>query len=635
MPLHLLEQLRSAITPQIVGYAAKALGETPAATQRAIDLVLPAILSGLASATRMPGGLATVARLILDPVNDGTLLQQLPALYQGTMTAAPAYRLGSQLLHSIFGSKLGHVTQTAAVLASVKPAASALLVSTLAPHVVSVLGERLRIGADATPAALAGLFETERLPIQAALAPEFEHIFGPPWLAPTAANAATANSASAVAVTHPAVLAATTAARSVPSPATAAATTAPTATAAAATAATRAPRVEAAARSGSGLWIIFPAGVAFGMLGLLASFGSRFDSQDRRPAAPVTAEASAPAPIVAAKPASPSSPAVAAVKPLPAAPVPAAKAPDAKPAAAAKAPEAKPIAAAKPATKPATEVAAAPPPPGVTTYFGVTPPLGEGTARPNPDYAPIVAAEVVTPVEPAPPVPAVEPVAGITSYFGPGKPVAETAAIANPDYTPPTAAPLATAATPAPAEVAPDAPVAEPAPHVPGATTYFGPGKSVKDAAAIANPDYKPAPASLPVVAPVVAATVPAAAPIASCQDTVATAVKSGLVLFNSARATLKSGSIGTLNRIAAAFLACRDKALRIEGHTDSTGNSDMNQKLSEARAQTVAQYLVSKGIETGRVTSAGFGQARPVAPNDTAANKALNRRIEFIVQDK
>ena len=684
----LLEQLRSAITPQLVAYAAKMIGEPPAQTDNAINMVLPAMLSGLASATRMPGGLAAVARLIYDPVNDGTLSKQLPALYQGTMTAAPAYRLGSQLLHSIFGSKLGQVTQTAAVLSGVKPAASALLVSTLAPHVVSMLGERLRAGGNDTPAALARLFETERLPIQAALPPEFEHIFGAPLLAHTAPQVATA--ATGIAASHPAVVAATAAAQASASSAGVANKAKATAAATAADARTR-----AADSGGSGPWIIFSLGLVF--WGLLTSLGSRPNDHERVPAAPVADTAKPAAPKVAEMKPEPAAKAPEA-KPAPASKAPepappAAKAPEVKPAApAANVPETKPAATAKapepksvPAAKPVAEVPAGPPPPpGVTTYFGNTPALLDAPARANPDYRPVVAAEVVAATAAEPAAVAFEPVPGITSYFGPAKPVAEMAAIPNPDYTPavpdaaaaaapaPAAAvveaaasaiapppapgvttyfgpgtplkeaaavpnpdytPAAPAPAPAPAPaavVAAAAPAIAPAP-APGVTTYFGPGKPLKEAAAIPNPGYKPAPA-LPVAPAPAAAPFPAAV---ACQDTVTAAVKSGLVLFYSAKATLKPASVGTLNRIAAAFQSCRDNGLRIEGHTDNTGNADMNQKLSEARAQKVAQYLVSKGIDISRVSSAGFGLTRPVAPNDSAAHKALNRRIEFIVQNK
>ncbi|MCW3116339.1 MAG: OmpA family protein [Chitinophagaceae bacterium] len=69
---------------------------------------------------------------------------------------------------------------------------------------------------------------------------------------------------------------------------------------------------------------------------------------------------------------------------------------------------------------------------------------------------------------------------------------------------------------------------------------------------------------------------------------------------------------------------------LAIDGHTDNTGKAEKNQILSEARAAAVKNYLVSKGIDQSRLTSAGYGQDQPIADNKTAAGKAKNRRVEL-----
>ena len=71
---------------------------------------------------------------------------------------------------------------------------------------------------------------------------------------------------------------------------------------------------------------------------------------------------------------------------------------------------------------------------------------------------------------------------------------------------------------------------------------------------------------------------------------------------------------------------------LRIEGYTDSTGSEDFNLKLSGQRANTVQTFLVQQGLQQDDVTSAGEGQANPVAGNDTAAGRQQNRRVEIIV---
>lgn len=69
---------------------------------------------------------------------------------------------------------------------------------------------------------------------------------------------------------------------------------------------------------------------------------------------------------------------------------------------------------------------------------------------------------------------------------------------------------------------------------------------------------------------------------------------------------------------------------VRVEGHTDSHGTDVYNQKLSERRAQTVAQYLTSHGIPADRVSAVGMGEVKPIADNATAAGRAQNRRVEF-----
>ncbi len=73
------------------------------------------------------------------------------------------------------------------------------------------------------------------------------------------------------------------------------------------------------------------------------------------------------------------------------------------------------------------------------------------------------------------------------------------------------------------------------------------------------------------------------------------------------------------------------DKTLvEVVGHTDSVGGTEMNQALSERRANTVSTYLSGKGVAEQRFLVAGFGETRPVATNDTAEGRALNRRVEI-----
>jgi OOP family OmpA-OmpF porin len=71
---------------------------------------------------------------------------------------------------------------------------------------------------------------------------------------------------------------------------------------------------------------------------------------------------------------------------------------------------------------------------------------------------------------------------------------------------------------------------------------------------------------------------------------------------------------------------------IEIGGHTDSDGSEADNQKLSEDRAMAVAGYIAKAGVDAGRLSAKGFGEAKPVAENTTPEGKAQNRRIEFRV---
>jgi outer membrane protein OmpA-like peptidoglycan-associated protein len=79
-----------------------------------------------------------------------------------------------------------------------------------------------------------------------------------------------------------------------------------------------------------------------------------------------------------------------------------------------------------------------------------------------------------------------------------------------------------------------------------------------------------------------------------------------------------------------AAFLKENPKVkVEIGGHTDDVGNDDDNQLLSQNRAESVANYLISKGIAPERLTYKGYGESQPIAPNTSAAGRLQNRRVE------
>lgn len=103
-------------------------------------------------------------------------------------------------------------------------------------------------------------------------------------------------------------------------------------------------------------------------------------------------------------------------------------------------------------------------------------------------------------------------------------------------------------------------------------------------------------------------------------------------VLFDSGSYTLKPAARERLARISGIVLAYPDLRLEIEGHTDSVGSDAYNQTLSEKRAGSVRDYLMSNGVSINNVIARGMGKENPVADNSTAAGRKLNRRVELIV---
>ncbi len=117
------------------------------------------------------------------------------------------------------------------------------------------------------------------------------------------------------------------------------------------------------------------------------------------------------------------------------------------------------------------------------------------------------------------------------------------------------------------------------------------------------------------------------------CQDLLRSAYAEGVIRFAFASATLDRRSFATLNRLVKIVNSCPSFAVEIEGHTDSKGNEESNRILSERRAQSVVDYLTANGVASDRLIAVGYGETRPVASNDTSANRAKNRRIEFAVR--
>jgi outer membrane protein OmpA-like peptidoglycan-associated protein len=106
-----------------------------------------------------------------------------------------------------------------------------------------------------------------------------------------------------------------------------------------------------------------------------------------------------------------------------------------------------------------------------------------------------------------------------------------------------------------------------------------------------------------------------------------------GKIQFATARAAIMPESDPILEAAAGIMRKYPEFKVRVEGHTDNVGGSASNKRLSQARAEAVVRYLVErKGIDRARLSAAGFGDARPIADNNTEAGRATNRRVEFVV---
>jgi outer membrane protein OmpA-like peptidoglycan-associated protein len=107
-------------------------------------------------------------------------------------------------------------------------------------------------------------------------------------------------------------------------------------------------------------------------------------------------------------------------------------------------------------------------------------------------------------------------------------------------------------------------------------------------------------------------------------------------VQFATGKATILPNSYPILDEVVRLLKVNPEiKHLAIEGHTDNRGANDLNEKLSNDRANSVMQYLVDKGIDAGKLSAAGFGPKKPIADNNTADGRQKNRRVEFHIRDK
>ncbi|WKJ92279.1 OmpA family protein [Methylomonas montana] len=108
-----------------------------------------------------------------------------------------------------------------------------------------------------------------------------------------------------------------------------------------------------------------------------------------------------------------------------------------------------------------------------------------------------------------------------------------------------------------------------------------------------------------------------------------------GDVLFRTNKAQLQSGGLRNIDKLGEFLMQYPDYKVLVEGYTDSRGSDELNQELSDRRAYAVRTALVDGGVNSDRIRTRGYGEEYPVADNDTAASRQLNRRVEIILSDE
>jgi outer membrane protein OmpA-like peptidoglycan-associated protein len=103
-----------------------------------------------------------------------------------------------------------------------------------------------------------------------------------------------------------------------------------------------------------------------------------------------------------------------------------------------------------------------------------------------------------------------------------------------------------------------------------------------------------------------------------------------GNITFGTNRAEIRSDFYDVLNSVSTVLKEFDKTAIRVAGHTDSTGSDSYNQTLSEERAQSVGRYLMSRNVASGRIQTVGYGERYPIASNETESGRQANRRVEL-----
>jgi len=106
-------------------------------------------------------------------------------------------------------------------------------------------------------------------------------------------------------------------------------------------------------------------------------------------------------------------------------------------------------------------------------------------------------------------------------------------------------------------------------------------------------------------------------------------------ILFPVDSAVVSPGALGSLDQVAQVMTEYPKTAVIVQGHTDSTGSEEYNQRLSERRATAVMNQLIGHGVDGARITSVGYGEGVPVASNATEEGRQVNRRVDILLKAK
>jgi OOP family OmpA-OmpF porin len=162
--------------------------------------------------------------------------------------------------------------------------------------------------------------------------------------------------------------------------------------------------------------------------------------------------------------------------------------------------------------------------------------------------------------------------------------------------------------------------------------SFGNPTRPAPVVAAAPPPEPAPIPREVPVAPPPEPCRAPAGFQVdADCHIIEQTVVVRAVDFeFNSTKLTVPAQH--TLDEVAAALLTQPELDVEVQGHTDSIGTDNYNLGLSQRRAEAVKAYLISRGLNATALTAKGYGKAKPIAGNDTAEGRALNRRVAFEV---